>query len=611
MLITIDDASPQISYAPNTPGTWVTNHKTGAFPDVNYINYFDQTFHATYTENATASITFNGSSISVYGSFGQNHGNYSVQLDGNTSEVISGETDERVSQTTVYYADGLNTSVEHTLILTNLPSDASLSNDTLWFDLDYIVIDTGSDDPTFTSIYDDQDAHFLWSDTDWRSLTNFPHDYFDHTNHLTNIAGSTMSFTFNGTSCQIFGGLNHDHGRYSVSLDGGTEEMYNGNWFELLTKIPLYTVNGLDQGIHTIIMTNHGNGSTKDFDVDYAVVNSTTLQMDSFYPSSILTSTISSSIPSESTSSLAETSHHSTSPLAIVVGGAAGTVVGLTLIAVLVWYLLRLRKRSKTRGPIDLVESGTEQNDGRGDQPPRHDFDTLVPDSTTTSSMAQQPYQLAEHQFSQSSLAGANTIAPYLSRVGPPPGSTDSSHFPSDRITSPSMAMNPSGPDPFSDTLAITHRPTTNSRAPPNISYPSTSHVSSTTSQSMTYPSYSPTTMTCPSQTTLSPVQTSTHISRTNPLPRLIAEIKASTSISFTTQRPRLISPVSSSETSNEPNSPTNENDSSWSHHSNGEQRRARMTVFGRETDAGPVMLDEEGEMLPPDYTQATEPLQG
>ncbi|KAI0783864.1 hypothetical protein BC629DRAFT_530091 [Irpex lacteus] len=77
--LTVDDTSPLIRYEP--PGVWIdSSHSDPAWP-----SYLNGTFHATNQRNATATLTFNGSAVYVFGAFSINHDAYSVTLDGQTT----------------------------------------------------------------------------------------------------------------------------------------------------------------------------------------------------------------------------------------------------------------------------------------------------------------------------------------------------------------------------------------------------------------------------------------------------------------------------------------------------------------------------------------------
>ncbi|KAG8772489.1 hypothetical protein FRC12_003058 [Ceratobasidium sp. 428] len=83
--VTIDDISPLITYQ----GRW-----KDSFNLTNSDPYTDQylggSFHVSITNGAQLSFQFTGIAVYIFGAKRTNHGNYSVQLDGQTPEVFNG-----------------------------------------------------------------------------------------------------------------------------------------------------------------------------------------------------------------------------------------------------------------------------------------------------------------------------------------------------------------------------------------------------------------------------------------------------------------------------------------------------------------------------------------
>jgi hypothetical protein len=66
----------------------------------------------------------------------------------------------------------------------------------------------------YTTVYDDFSPAFQYNLIS--PYPKFGNGYFNNTNHLTYNVSASMTFPFNGTSVQMFGGVNFDHGKYSV-----------------------------------------------------------------------------------------------------------------------------------------------------------------------------------------------------------------------------------------------------------------------------------------------------------------------------------------------------------------------------------------------------------
>ncbi|TFK50039.1 hypothetical protein OE88DRAFT_1752646 [Heliocybe sulcata] len=92
---------------------------------------------------------------------------------------------------------------------------------------------------------------------------------------LTVTNGAYAEFTFNGTDVAIFGAKRSNHGMYAITLDNNSIGTFNGSTDDPVGIWgPLYTVNGLAQGSHTVRITHAGN-TGQFLDVDYITFNST------------------------------------------------------------------------------------------------------------------------------------------------------------------------------------------------------------------------------------------------------------------------------------------------------------------------------------------------
>nr|GAT60481.1 predicted protein [Mycena chlorophos] len=92
-------------------------------------------------------------------------------------------------------------------------------------------------------------------------------DYFDGTFTLCTTQGSQASFTFNGTQVYVFGAKRSNHAPYSVSLDGETSN-FNG-FSQNAIFSTLYVSPVLTSGLHTVSVTNERNDNNLTFlDID-------------------------------------------------------------------------------------------------------------------------------------------------------------------------------------------------------------------------------------------------------------------------------------------------------------------------------------------------------
>ena len=95
----------------------------------------------------------------------------------------------------------------------------------------------------------------------------WPYRYFESAFILTNVSGESAAFTFNGTGIQIYGAKRLDHGPYHVNLDDGPDTELNGTAPDPgLFQTSLFSVTGLQQGLHRVTITNDGSSY---LDIDF------------------------------------------------------------------------------------------------------------------------------------------------------------------------------------------------------------------------------------------------------------------------------------------------------------------------------------------------------
>ena len=78
------------------------------------------TFMVTAQSGSTASLTFNGTAVWLYGSKGKNNGKYNVTLDDDSVFVGNGFSDEDLFQQVLFKATGLDGSKTHRLTVGNV-----------------------------------------------------------------------------------------------------------------------------------------------------------------------------------------------------------------------------------------------------------------------------------------------------------------------------------------------------------------------------------------------------------------------------------------------------------------------------------------------------------
>ncbi|ODO10223.1 hypothetical protein I350_02452 [Cryptococcus amylolentus CBS 6273] len=374
MNIQLDDVSPQIAYyaAAGSASGWIVDHTSDKASMVS--SYSKGTFHGTYGDGDYMVYKFNGSAVAIYGAKRENHGIYGVSVDGGDVLMSDGYSATTLFKQVLFSKTGLDDS-EHTVTITNYPnSSTSAVAGNHWLDIDYIQTTSSTSGQVYTTIIDDANPVITY--TSWNTYvdSNKNVEFFNLTDHTTSTDRATMTVPFTGSSIQLVASLNDVHGNYSVSLDGAEAQVFNSNFFTPVYQVPIYTASGLDEGDHTVTVTNLGSGTTAVLSFDYAMVNSTSspASSTSVVVASTLASTAAGSDSTTSTSNLsngagettASSSTSSSSSSAVVAGasedtnggtktnvgaisgGVAGGVVTLALLAVLALWFFRRRRNS-------------------------------------------------------------------------------------------------------------------------------------------------------------------------------------------------------------------------------------------------------------------------
>ncbi|KAI0684583.1 hypothetical protein BC835DRAFT_1310487 [Cytidiella melzeri] len=332
--LTIDDASPLIRYQQS--GQWSDSPNN----DVHLSSYLNATFHETDIYGATATLTFKGSAIYIFGAFRPNHGVYSVSLDGNIT-LANGNSNSTESffERLIFSADELSDD-EHQLVLQNQHSTPLAA----FVDLDYILVTSGDGNPDTQSkdtIMDDNHPNITYAG-DWDdSFNSFSSGYFDLTMHRTNQEGATAEILFEGNAIAVYGVTSKNHAAFNVALDGGAPLSLNGSAPVLRYQNMLYYAGGLSNGSHTLTVSNADN-SGLFFDLDKVVVS----EWGEWNDTEV--------IPEHNGTSTNTTSVNGMSkiPTGPVVGGIIAAVVLSIFTAFSVFLFLRRRRQRNSENTI-------------------------------------------------------------------------------------------------------------------------------------------------------------------------------------------------------------------------------------------------------------------
>ncbi|KAH7874559.1 uncharacterized protein C8R40DRAFT_1106945 [Lentinula edodes] len=330
--LTVEDSSPLISYSP--AGAWSDSPAN----DTLLSSYSGSSYHITSTQGATATITFTGIGITIFGGHRQNYGTYQISVDGQTVVASESSAGQDVFQQVLGTVSGLSNE-KHTAVVTS--SSASS------IDIDYVNVQTqiGETGSQLTkSTVDDSDPSFIYTPASEWSV-NDQNYFMNDTLHYTSSAGASASVTFSGEAVALYGTVSQDHADIQLSLDGQNVTFgagANGFASTLHSQILLYYAQGLGSNQHSLVVAADPQSGTGPFiDVDAVVVYS-----------SIPGSTTSSSKPT-STSSQRDMTSSGKLPTKTIVGIIVGSIFGFLLLLALLLLLLRWR-RWRRQGQADL-----------------------------------------------------------------------------------------------------------------------------------------------------------------------------------------------------------------------------------------------------------------
>nr|XP_019001478.1 uncharacterized protein I203_06185 [Kwoniella mangroviensis CBS 8507]OCF64939.1 hypothetical protein I203_06185 [Kwoniella mangroviensis CBS 8507] len=380
-----------------------------------------QSTDLTRIQNDSVSLMFNGTGITVYGSKNSDHGMYAIQLDGMNMTTSDGYSATPSFQQILYSVDNLSSTQVHTLIITNVPSPAELQP------------------ARFTLLlFDDASSIITYTGSNWVRGTPSD-DYYGTTRMVSKDSGDFMKFSFSGTSAELYGAVNWDHGNYSVIIDGiqSQNNIFNGSFYGLRPKTSLFMINNLPEDHHEIIVTNLGQGAKGNyFDFDYAVINSTVASCSST-PTNDVAPIASTTIDSSSSSSSSDSSNSSSTGsssnhVAAIAGGAVGAVVGVALVIVLAWFLFRRKKYTQVDGDRYMSRKDSKVDLNGEEVKPYHSGFNL--DSTSAyldPRPAGAPFYTTSGQSPSASITARETdqtSLPFLTAIPPPPDAQATSY---------------------------------------------------------------------------------------------------------------------------------------------------------------------------------------
>ncbi|GAW00534.1 hypothetical protein LENED_002061 [Lentinula edodes] len=265
LISTIEDFSPVIIYSPD----W----KQGSSQSDNLASsYTSSSFFATSTSGGTASFTFNGTGIELFGSKRGNHGLYQVSIDRTTFPAASGEaTDPGIFQASLFSKTDLEQGL-HTVVLENQGSAGQ------FVDLDFITwhgnIGQSNEQLLVTTVQDD-DPSFVYSPSSAWSDTPSELGFFSGSSgHLTSTPGAFFTYEFQVNGVSLYGPVGPAYAPFSIQLNGDLLS-FSAQKSMNASQTLLYHADGLGPGSHTLKLLFEPSAAGQMFAVDFAQVYTT------------------------------------------------------------------------------------------------------------------------------------------------------------------------------------------------------------------------------------------------------------------------------------------------------------------------------------------------
>ncbi|KAK7017634.1 parallel beta-helix repeat protein [Favolaschia claudopus] len=331
MSVLVDDNDLSVQY--NSHSGW---EKHGQAPE------FNATTHASATRGDTATLEFQGTSISIYGSLGPSApgARLNFSLDGLDAGSFVGNGTPQAQHNQLFWTSSTVQEASHTLVVTvdhdTATPQVNLLNRT--FFLDYFIYNTSAvNAPGTTEFIDDTDTKVIYSDH-WNAANNSDGS-LQGTFHTNKVPGAWAAIKFQGTAISLFGKAK---GPLSYVIDSSPP---------VTTSIPsktggqIFHLNELVSSPHTLNITFLYPGDLAIDGFFVAPVGDT--------PPVAGTSSSSTTVVTQAATAASSSAGASFSskrpPIGAIVGGAAGGVVLLLLL--LFGILFRRRWRARTTQP--------------------------------------------------------------------------------------------------------------------------------------------------------------------------------------------------------------------------------------------------------------------
>ncbi|KZW03541.1 hypothetical protein EXIGLDRAFT_721753 [Exidia glandulosa HHB12029] len=396
VVVTLDDISPLISYHGDwRAGSSASDDKAGLYSN-------NGTFSVTQSNNASATLNFVGTNVTVYGSKRFNHNVFTTTLDGGAPVSATGHPNGDDEFQVPLYASPALVHESHTLVI----QDASTDSTQPFLDIDFVIIETQVDGDS-TAVIEDGASYWIYDPADAWS-TNFPKlsGFSSGTGHSTSHPGASASLTFSGSAIDLYGLVCDTCGAYWVSLDGGAPQTFSAvNQAWTRPQQMLYMARGLSDGNHTLKVTNLGYPAQGSLNIDFVTIYGT-------QPRGLAVHAV------NATGSDAQRTGSFSKPMA-----TAGTIVAAVLIPIfiiLLGLILLLWQRRRRGWPFNTPRVDESLSPYPRTVTPVQQCPPLCPPLVIPGHHQQQEQQPAAHPYAASSVvSGGQPISIYPVRSAP------------------------------------------------------------------------------------------------------------------------------------------------------------------------------------------------
>ncbi|KAJ6597567.1 hypothetical protein DFH09DRAFT_82528 [Mycena vulgaris] len=331
---TIDDVSPMIAYS----GAWSAGDKATDPLATRYSN--GGTFTLCTTTGSSAKFSFSGTQVWIFGAKRGNHGLYSVDMDGKTTQYDGFSANDTF---TSLFDSGSLKQGQHTVVITNTMNDTKRP----YLDIDYITWSTDLATDSKNITLEDSTSQFSYQPSNtWK--TDLPSEmsgFQGSSGHLTQEKDASATLSFSGDNVALFGAVGPALGPYGIKVDGGALVTFNATKQNYAAQIALYRADNLGAGDHTLQVINQPTSTGQGLAIDFALVAG----LPASSPSSTSSASASASI-SPSASASAGKSMSSVELGGLIAAGIAAVCFTATIVGLLYRQINKREMRRQASG---------------------------------------------------------------------------------------------------------------------------------------------------------------------------------------------------------------------------------------------------------------------